>query len=77
MDSVSGGSTAYSITELQPGASYTITVVAVNAMGSASSDPVTALTGIHTVRNSPLWHSIIMWYILICSSVKTHCQHTH
>ena len=52
MDSVSGGSTAYSITELQPGASYTITVVAVNAMGSASSDPVTALIGIHTVRNS-------------------------
>ena len=40
-----GGSTSYTITGLEEDSSYTITVMATNAAGSAVSDPVTGMTG--------------------------------
>ena len=42
---ITDGSTGYTISGLQEGSSYTITVTATNAAGSAVSDPVTAMTG--------------------------------
>jgi len=39
------GSTSYTITGLEEDSSYTITVNAANAAGSAVSDPVTGMTG--------------------------------
>ena len=39
------GSTSYTITGLEEDSSYTITVNATNAHGSAVSDPVTGMTG--------------------------------
>ena len=41
---ISGGSNSHTITELVEGSSYTITVKASNATGSAVSDPVTGMT---------------------------------
>ena len=41
---VSDGSTSYSIENLEEGSSYTITVTATNAAGSAVSDPVMGVT---------------------------------
>ena len=42
---ITGDSTSYTISRLQEDSSYTITVTANNAAGSAVSDPVTAMTG--------------------------------
>ena len=42
---ITGDSTSYTISGLQEDISYTITVTASNAAGSAVSDPVTAMTG--------------------------------
>ena len=42
---ITGGSTSYTITGLEEDSSYTITVTATNAAGSAVSDPVTGMTG--------------------------------
>ena len=42
---ITDGSTSYSITGLEEDSSYTITVTATNADGSAVSDPVTGMTG--------------------------------
>ena len=42
---ITGDSTSYPISRLQEDISYTITVTASNAAGSAVSDPVTAMTG--------------------------------
>ena len=41
---VTDGSTSYSIDNLEEGSSYTITVTATNAAGSAVSDPVMGVT---------------------------------
>ena len=41
---VTDGSTSYSIGNLEEGSSYTITVTATNAAGSAVSDPVMGVT---------------------------------
>ena len=41
---VNNGSTNYTITGLEEDSSYTITVTATNAAGSAASDPVTGMT---------------------------------
>ena len=41
---VTDGSTSYSIENLEEGSSYTITVTATNAAGSAVSDPVMGVT---------------------------------
>ena len=41
---VTDGSTTYSIENLEEGSSYTITVTATNAAGSAVSDPVMGVT---------------------------------
>ena len=41
---VTDGSISYSIENLEEGSSYTITVTATNAAGSAVSDPVMAVT---------------------------------
>ena len=42
---ITDGSTSYTITGLEEDSSYTITVTATNAAGSAVSDPVTGMTG--------------------------------
>ena len=42
---ITNGSTSYTITGLEEDSSYTITVTATNAAGSAVSDPVTGMTG--------------------------------
>ena len=42
---ITDGSTSYTITLLEEDSSYTITVTATNAVGSAVSDPVTGMTG--------------------------------
>ena len=42
---ITGGSTSYTISGLEEDSSYTITVTATNAAGSAVSVPVTAMTG--------------------------------
>ena len=42
---ITGGSTSYTITGLEEDSSYTITMTATNAAGSAVSVPVTAMTG--------------------------------
>ena len=42
---ITGDSTSYTISGLQEDSNYTITVTASNAVGSAVSDPVTAMTG--------------------------------
>ena len=42
---ITDGSTSYTITGLEEDSSYTITVTATNAAGSAASDPVTEMTG--------------------------------
>ena len=42
---ISDGSLSYTITGLEEDSSYTITVTASNAAGSAVSDPVTGITG--------------------------------
>ena len=42
---ITDGSTSYTITGLEEDSSYTITVTATNAAGSAASDPVTGMTG--------------------------------
>ena len=42
---ITDGSTSYTITLLEEDSSYTITVTATNAVGSAVSDPVTGITG--------------------------------
>ena len=42
---ITDGSTSYTITLLEEDSSYTITVNATNAAGSAVSDPVTGMTG--------------------------------
>ena len=42
---ITGGSTSYPITGLEEDSSYTITVTATNAAGSAASEPVTGVTG--------------------------------
>ena len=44
-DTITDGSTSYTITGLEEDSSYTITVNATNAAGSAVSDPVTGMTG--------------------------------
>ena len=41
---ITGGSTSYTILRLEEDSSYTITVTATNAVGSAVSVPVTAIT---------------------------------
>ena len=41
---ISGSSTGYTISGLQEGSNYTITVTATNTAGSAVSVPVTAMT---------------------------------
>ena len=42
---ITDGSTSYTITGLEEDSSYTITVTATNADGSAASDPITGMTG--------------------------------
>ena len=42
---ITNSSTSYTITGLEEDSSYTITVVATNAAGSAVSDPVPGVTG--------------------------------
>ena len=42
---ITDGSTSYTITGLEEDSSYTITVTATNAAGSAASEPVTGMTG--------------------------------
>ena len=42
---ITGGCTSYTILRLEEDSSYTITVTATNAAGSAVSVPVTAMTG--------------------------------
>ena len=42
---ITGGSTSYTISGLEEDSSYTITVTATNAAGSAVSIPITAMTG--------------------------------
>ena len=42
---ITDGSTSYTITGLEEDSSYTITVNATNAAGSAASDPLTGMTG--------------------------------
>ena len=42
---ITGGSTIYTITELEEDSTYTITVTVTNAAGSAVSVPVTKMTG--------------------------------
>ena len=42
---ITGSSTSYTITGLEEDSSYTITVTATNAAGSAASEPVTGMTG--------------------------------
>ena len=42
---ITDGSTSYTITGLEGDSSYTITVTATNAAGSAASEPVTGMTG--------------------------------
>ena len=42
---ITDGSTSYTITGLEEDSSYTITVNATNAAGSAASEPVTGMTG--------------------------------
>ena len=42
---ITDGSTSYTITGLEEDSSYTITVTATNAVGSAVSDPITGMTG--------------------------------
>ena len=42
---ITDGSTSYTITGLKEGSSYTITVTATNAAGSAVIDPVIGITG--------------------------------
>ena len=42
---ITDGSTSYTITGLEEGSSYTITVTATNAAGSVVSDPITGMTG--------------------------------
>ena len=41
---ITDGSTSYTITGLEEGSNYIITVTATNAAGSAVSDPVTGMT---------------------------------
>ena len=55
--SVPGSSTSYTITGLRGESNYTITVTAVNVAGSATSEPVTQMTGEEGT------HSIIAKYI--------------
>ena len=42
---ITDGSTSYTITGLEEDSSYTITVTATNAAGSAVSDTITRMTG--------------------------------
>ena len=44
-NTITDGSLSYTIMGLREGSSYTITVSATNAAGSAVSDPVTGMTG--------------------------------
>ena len=41
---ITDGSTRYQIVGLEENSSYTITVMAINAAGSAVSDPITGMT---------------------------------
>ena len=41
---ITNGSTSYTITGLEEDSNYTITVTAINAAGSAVSDPITGIT---------------------------------
>ena len=44
--SLPGSSTSYTITGLRGESNYTITVIAINVAGNATSEPVTQLTGV-------------------------------
>ena len=53
---ITNGSTSYTITGLEEDSNYTIIVTAINAAGSAVSDPITGMTkeageGINDVRS--------------------------
>ena len=41
---ITNGSTSYTIAGLEEDSNYTITVTAINAAGSAVSDPITGIT---------------------------------
>ena len=60
---ITDGFTSYTITGLEEDSSYTITVTATNAAGSAASDPVTGMTG----EAGELVQSVIMSFKMVTS----------
>ena len=57
---ITGGSTSYNISGLEEDSSYTITVTATNAAGSAVSVPVTAMTG-EAGEGQVTWYIVFGW----------------
>ena len=71
---ITDGSTSYTITGLEEDSSYTITVTATNAAGSAVSDPVTGMTKIEGDFNSFLLSSPPTCYMCIyAAAVLSQC----
>ena len=63
---ITGGSSSYTILRLEEDSSYTITVTATNAAGSAVSVPVTIITG-------EAGEGLVTWYVVLAwGSVNIH-----
>ena len=69
---ITDGSTSDTITGLEEDSSYTITVTATNAAGSAVSDPVNAKTKIIGDFNSFLYSVLLLHVTCSCSAVSVH-----
>ena len=74
---ITDGSTSYTITRLEEDSSYTITVTATNAAGSAVSDPVNAKTKIIGDFNSFLYSVLLLHVTCSCSAVSVHSNPNH
>ena len=74
---ITDGSTSYTITGLEEDSSYTITVTATNAAGSAASDPVKAKTKIIGDFNSFLYSVLLLHVTCSCSAVSVHSIPNH
>ena len=74
---ITDGSTSYTITGLEEDSSYTITVTATNAAGSAVSDPVNAKTKIIGDFNSFLYSVLLLHVTCNCSAVSVHSNPNH
>ena len=75
---ITDGSTSYTITGLEEGSSYIITVNATNAAGSAASDPVSKIlrAGILFHDCTEVWLLELLAYVDVNSSIITQWKMT-